>query len=126
MKDASPADINRDLSILRRMFNLAVEDERLLHVPKVPLLAEHGIRTGFFELDQLNAVLRQLSEPLRPVVEFAYVTGWRLSEITGLQWRNIDRNGGEIRWTRSPRRAGSRGRFQSAVAWRRILDARAG
>jgi integrase len=36
--------------------------------------------------------------PLRPVVEFAYITGWRIaSEIVPLQWRQIDLKVGEIR-----------------------------
>jgi integrase len=36
--------------------------------------------------------------PLRPVVEFAYITGWRVhSEILPLHWRQVDFDAGEIR-----------------------------
>ncbi|MFQ5893286.1 MAG: tyrosine-type recombinase/integrase, partial [Nitrospinota bacterium] len=27
---------------------------------------------------------------MRPVVEFAYLTGWRISEIISLEWRQMD------------------------------------
>ena len=37
-------------------------------------------------------------QALRPVVEFAYITGWRInSEILRLEWRRIDFNAGEVR-----------------------------
>ncbi len=35
---------------------------------------------------------------LQPVIEFAYITGWRSGEITGLEWRNVDFKAGEIRF----------------------------
>ena len=36
--------------------------------------------------------------PLQPVVEFAYITGWRIaSEVLPLQWRQVDLVGGEVR-----------------------------
>lgn len=39
-----------------------------------------------------------LPAALRPVVEFAYITGWRIaSEILPLQWRNVDFAAGEVR-----------------------------
>jgi integrase len=43
-------------------------------------------------------VLSHLPEPLRPVIEFAYITGWRIpSEVLPLQWRQMDFAAGEIR-----------------------------
>jgi len=121
IRDVSPADINRDLSILRRMFNLAIEDERLIHAPRVPLLAEHNIRSGFFEREQIDAVLRELPESLRPVVEFGYITGWRLREITGLQWRNVDLGAAEIRLDAHTTKSGEPRTFPINEALRRLL-----
>ena len=44
------------------------------------------------------AVLAQLPAALQPVVRFAYVTGWRVqSEVLPLEWRQVDRKGGEVR-----------------------------
>jgi integrase len=80
------------------MFRLAVDAGKLMTRPKITLLVEDNARPGFFERDQFNAVLRHLPEELRPVVQFAYITGWRAkSEVIKLEWRQIDLKAGEIR-----------------------------
>jgi integrase len=95
---ASNATINRELSVLRRAFTLAVESGKLLAKPHVPELSENNVRTGFFEPEQFNAVLRHLPEHVKPVARFAYITGWRAnSEILPLQWRQVDFCGGTVR-----------------------------
>jgi hypothetical protein len=77
---------NRELGILKRAFNLAIQNGKLLHKPYVPMLKESAPRSGFFEPDQAVSVLRHLPEVLRPVVGFAYVTGWRIaSEVLPLE-----------------------------------------
>jgi len=92
------ATINRELAALKRMFVLAMQAGKLTQRPHIPMLAEDNVRTGFFEREQYEAVLAKLPEELRPVVTFAYVTGWRVnSEILTLQWRNVDLKAGEIR-----------------------------
>mgnify|MGYP003352166950 CR=1 FL=1 len=94
----SNGEINRELTILKRIFNLAVQAGKLLHKPHIPLLREDNIRSGFFESDQFARVVTHLPEALKPVVEFAYITGWRItSEVLPLQWRQVDFKGGEVR-----------------------------
>ena len=94
----SSGEINRELTILRRIFNLAIENEKLMQAPYIPLLKERNVRTGFFEFEQFRAVLAHLPAPLQPVIEFAYVTGWRIdSEVLPLEWRQVDFAGGEVR-----------------------------
>ena len=91
---ASNGEINRELTVLKRMFSLAVQDKKLLHKPHIPLLRESNTRTGFFEANQFLDVLARLPEALAPVTEFAYITGWRIdSEILPLEWRQIDYGG---------------------------------
>jgi integrase len=95
---ASNGEINRELAILKRTFNLAVQAGKLLHKPYIPLLREDNTRTGFFDADQFRSVLRHLPAPLQPVIEFAYITGWRIvSEVLPLQWHQIDFDGDEVR-----------------------------
>ena len=66
--------------------------------PYIPLLKESNARTGFFELDQFQSVVSHLPDPIRPVVKFAYVTGWRIPrEVLTLQWRQVDFGSGQIR-----------------------------
>jgi integrase len=95
---ASNGSINRELTILKRAFSLACEAGKLLVKPHIPLLKESNTRTGFFEAEQLDAVIRHLPAALQPVIRFAYITGWRIdSEVLPLEWRNIDFAGGEVR-----------------------------
>jgi hypothetical protein len=52
----SNAEINRELQILKRIDNLAVQSGKLLHKPHVPLLREDNTRTGFLEPEQFASV----------------------------------------------------------------------
>jgi len=95
---ASNAEINRELDVLRRGFNLALEDEKLARAPKVPSLEESSPRAGFFEPDAFQAVVKHLPDYLKPPMELAYHSGWRCrSEILPLAWRNLDFDTGTIR-----------------------------
>jgi integrase len=70
----------------------------LLHKPHISLLREDNVRTGFFEPEQFHSVLAQLPDALKPVIEFAYITGWRIdSEVLPLEWRQIDLAAGDVR-----------------------------
>lgn len=83
---ASNAEINRELAALRRAFRLAVRAGRLVQCPHVPMLRENNTRRGFLEADQITAICAALPEPLRPIVKFAYATGWRTaSEVLPLE-----------------------------------------
>ena len=97
-RPVSNGEINRELTALKRMFRLAVQCGKLLVVPYIPMLRENNVRTGFFEREQFQAVLKHLPAADQPVVRFAYITGWRIpSEILPLQWRQIDFGAGEVR-----------------------------
>jgi len=94
---AANATVNRELSLLRRALTLAVQSKKLVTKAHVPLLSENNVRTGFFELDQFNAVLKHLPDHVKPVARFAYITGWRAnSEILTLQWRQVDFQAGTV------------------------------
>jgi len=95
---ASNATINRELTILKRMFSLAIKAGLLYHKPYIELLRENNARSGFFEAAQFESMRRVLPEAIRPVVMFAYVTGWRItSEVLPLQWRQVDLQAGTVR-----------------------------
>jgi integrase len=97
-RPVSAGEINRELTALKRMFSLAKQAGKLLNPPYIPMLKEDNVRTGFFEREQFDTVMRYLPEPIRPVVVFAYYTGWRIaSEVLPLQWRQVDRQAGEVR-----------------------------
>jgi integrase len=92
--DASNAEVNRELAIVKRAFSLGARAGKILNKPYIPTLKENNARKGFFEPDQFQAVLQHLSPPLRALMTFFYITGWRKSNVLPLQWRQIDfRNG---------------------------------
>lgn len=95
---ASNAEINRELSALKRAFNLGIRQERIVKKPYIPKLTERNARAGFFEVRDFERILAKLPEHLRPAVTFAYYTGWRLrSEILPLKWEQIDLERGTVR-----------------------------
>ena len=97
-RPVSAAELNRELTILKRMFSLAVQAAKLHYKPHFPMLRENNVRTGFFEPDQYRAVLKHLPPAMRPPATFAYVTGWRMySEVLKLEWRQVDLAAGEVR-----------------------------
>lgn len=97
-KPVSNGEINRELQILKRCFNLAIEQGLLISKPTIKLLAEPAARSGFFEADQLAGVLARLSQPIGQVIRFATITGWRIaSEVLPLEWRRVDFEAGEVR-----------------------------
>ena len=62
------ATINRELSLLRRGFNLgfAAEPRLVAAVPRIPKLAENNVRKGFFDHDQFLLIRAELPEYLIP------------------------------------------------------------
>ncbi len=90
---AANATINRELSALKRMLNLGAKQTppKVDRVPYFPMLKEHNTRKGFFEYGDFIALRNALPPYLKGFVTFAYKTGWRVSEITGLTWRQVDR-----------------------------------
>lgn len=95
---AANGEINRELSVLKRMYTLSVQAGKLHAKPYIPMLQEDNVRRGFFEPAQFDSVRAKLPAPLRPVVSFAYLTGWRvMSEILTLEWRQVDWDGRVVR-----------------------------
>jgi integrase len=95
---AANGSINRELAALRRMFALARENGKTTSTPVIKMLDEHNTRTGFFELDQFEAVRRHLPRDIQPVITFGFWSGWRIpSEVLTLQWRHVDFAAAEVR-----------------------------
>lgn len=83
--------INRELATLKRAFRLGERALRVARRPYIALLREPAPRKGFFEPGEVTALLAALPEDLRPVVEVAHITGWRVqSEILTREWKHVD------------------------------------
>lgn len=96
---AENATINRELAALKRIFNLGAQSTppKVDKVPYIPMLKENNIRKGFFEHGDFLALRSALPLYLRGFVTFAYKTGWRVSEIEGLTWAQVDLANGIVR-----------------------------
>jgi integrase len=96
---AAKATVNRELSALKRMFNLGAQQTppKVDRVPYIPMLKENNTRKGFFEHGDFLALRTALPYYLKGFVTFSYKTGWRVSEISTLTWNQIDRDQGIVR-----------------------------
>lgn len=119
----SNAEINRELTALKRMFNLAIQAGKLIQKPHIPFLKEHNVRVGFFERDQFLAVLAHLPEAVRPAATFAYITGWRIdSEVLPLEWRQVDFGAGEVKLDPGKTKNGEGRTFPMTRELREVLE----
>jgi integrase len=82
--------INRSVSGLRRMFNLALEDGKLKAIPHFPMLEEAPPRSGFFEHIQFEKLRASLPSYLRIVLALGYYAGMRRAEVLSLTWKQVN------------------------------------
>jgi integrase len=95
---AAAATINRELAAMKRAFRLGEKVGKVIQRPEVSMLREDNRRKGFFEADEYRAVLKHLPEELKPVIQTAYITGWRIaSEILTRQKHHVNLEAGWLR-----------------------------
>lgn len=87
---AQPATIRYELVVFGRMYTLAIRAGMLTTRPPLPTIRLRNARSGFFEVEELARVLALLPADIAPAIEFASITGWRIGEIRGLTWAQVD------------------------------------
>jgi site-specific recombinase XerD len=89
--DVSNSTINRELSCLRRMYNLAKKwnDCRNNPVADIDFRKEPAGRTRFLSTTEISNLLEKCPPHIASVVVTAVYTGMRLSEILNLKWSNV-------------------------------------
>ena len=92
----APATVNRELTVLKRTFRLAVRQKRLSLAPTIELLEKGAPRQGFLEPADFERVVRLLPAELSDFARFGYQSGWRKGEIRRLSWSDVDRTMGRI------------------------------
>lgn len=87
-----PGTINKELGILRRMLNLALEWKRVSNNPiqgmkllPVPNFLPRTLRDSEFEI-----LYRSAPSHFKPILLCAYLTGMRRSELRLLKWEDVD------------------------------------
>jgi integrase len=88
-KGAAAATIRGELATLSQAFKIARKRGLVATTPVFPTVTVRNTRTACFTDKELAAILVALPGPVRPVVEFASLTGWRLRECVGLRWDGV-------------------------------------
>jgi integrase len=119
---AAPATINRELAALKRAFRLGERVGKVIQRPEVSMLREDNQRKGFFEAEEYRAVLEHLPEELKPVIQTAYITGWRIaSEILTRQKHHVNLEAGWLRLEPGETKNGEGRNFPLTPELREIL-----
>jgi integrase len=90
---AARATVRNELMALSHGYTLLKRDGELRFVPPaIPSIAVgDNARKGFFERAAFECVRSELAPPRQDVLTFLYLSGWRISEVVGLEWgRNVD------------------------------------
>lgn len=95
---ASNATINRELAILRRGFQLALDAEQVLRAPRIKPLKESNIREGFLEHDIYKTLRDELPPHVRLALVVGYHLGCRKGEMLELFLTDVDLQAGTIRF----------------------------
>jgi len=93
LKEVSSATVNRSLSVLRHLFNLAKRWNKFYGdnpVSIVGMLEEHNQVQRVLTLDEEHRLLTESISYLGPVIFTALNTGMRRGEILSLKWSDVD------------------------------------
>jgi integrase len=96
---ASNATINREMSLLKRAFNLARKgnNRKVREIPVFPHLKEAAPRKGFLEDGAYRKLVEDSPLWFRTIVEVGRKFAWRISEVLNLRVEQIDLFGRTIR-----------------------------
>lgn len=88
----SNASVNREVSLLRRVVNWCAA--RGYDVPaivwKEAKLKEETVQTRVLSADEEARLFAHLPDSLKPIVQFAIISGQRRNEIVTLRWSDVD------------------------------------
>jgi integrase len=87
----SNSTVNRTLELLRSILNLAQQEwEWLDSTPSVRMLPEQSTRIRWLTHEESVRLINELPEHLKAMARFTLATGLRESNVTGLQWSQLD------------------------------------
>ena len=99
MGEVGDGTIIKEVNTLKRLFNIAVEEEKIsinpAHRAPVPKAPEGRVR--YLSPEELGKVLRACPEWLRPIAGLAVATGMRRGEMLKIRWEDVSIPRREIR-----------------------------
>lgn len=91
LQETSPATANRLLALIRSILRKAALDwEWIDKPPVIKLYREAKRRVRYLNPVQANLLLQELPEHLADIVRFSLATGLRRSNVTKLEWSQVD------------------------------------
>jgi integrase len=96
-----PASVNRELEVMRRIYNLAIREDMVIKNPcwKVTRLPERNARDRVLSQEEFERLIRELPRHAADIVTAAYYTGMRAGEIFGLTWDRVNMKEGYFNLT---------------------------
>ena len=91
-EEVKAATVNRDVAILKHMFEFAVDEGALKANPiaRVKMLKEYREERRRVSDKDLERILKHLLFPVKQIVLFIFETGCRPSEALSLKWQHVD------------------------------------
>lgn len=88
---ASPATVNRTLALIRAILRKAEREwEWIERAPNIRMRKEDNKRIRWINLDEAERLKKELPKHLADAMEFALQTGLRESNVTRLEWSEVD------------------------------------
>ena len=90
--EVSKSSVNRELAVLKRIFNLGIKWSVVNQNPvtKVDFFTEPRNRIRYLKKDEMLRLLSNCQGVLKRIVKTALFTGMRKGEILWLKWKNVD------------------------------------
>lgn len=92
-KQVSGATVNRELALLKRIFNLAIDWDLYLGsnpVRKVKFFQELNLGFRILSQEEETKLLANATPYIQDLIIFDLNTGLRIGEILSLRWENVD------------------------------------
>lgn len=91
LEGVKPATVNRMLALIRAILRKAVREwEWIEQEPVIRMRKEDNRRIRWLTPDQANRLIQELPEHLAVMAAFSLATGLRQSNVTQLQWSEVD------------------------------------
>ena len=89
-QEAAPATIRQELTNLGTALNLASLYGLIPNRPRLASIRVQNARCKALSETRMRAIAAHLPGDVSDLVETAYLTGWRKSELLGLHWTSVD------------------------------------
>lgn len=96
LEGASKGEIANELSVIKRAYNLGLENNRISMMPLIKIRRPKKGRQSYITEKEFGALCKHLPPDIEPLFRTLKCTGWRVGEVQGLLWTNINLENNEI------------------------------